>query len=172
MGQSDEDVPTTNNNKTKTVSVAAFYMDQTEITNNEYRQFVNWVKDSTALRILAENISEDDFLIKTYEDNFDEKDVEDWNLNWNAKFRYSAFDPANPDKIALETAPELASMFIDQSQRFYSRKEIDTRKLKFEYYWIDLQEAARKGRVEIKTLANSEAETDPDHREKNDRCTG
>ena len=42
MGQSDQDVPSTSNNKTKTVSVAAFYMDQTEITNNEYRQFVNW----------------------------------------------------------------------------------------------------------------------------------
>ena len=48
MGQSDEDVPNTHNNKTKTVSVAAFYMDQTEITNNEYRQFVNYVKDSIA----------------------------------------------------------------------------------------------------------------------------
>ena len=47
--------PSTHNNETKTVSVAAFYMDQTEITNNEYRQFVNWVKDSTAMRILGEN---------------------------------------------------------------------------------------------------------------------
>ena len=55
MGQSDQDVPSTQYNKTKTVSVAAFYMDQTEITNNEYRQFVNWVRDSIAMRILAEN---------------------------------------------------------------------------------------------------------------------
>ena len=43
------------------VSVAAFYMDQTEITNNEYRQFVDWVRDSIALeklvdRSLAEDI--------------------------------------------------------------------------------------------------------------------
>ena len=72
MGQSDQDVPSTNNNKTKTVSVAAFYMDQTEITNNEYRQFVNWVRDSIALRMLAENIDEEQFLIKTYDDNLDE----------------------------------------------------------------------------------------------------
>ena len=40
MGQSDQDVPLTHYNETKTVSVGAFYMDQTEITNNEYRQFV------------------------------------------------------------------------------------------------------------------------------------
>ena len=52
MGQSDQDVPLTHYNETKTVSVAAFYMDQTEITNNEYRQFVMWVKDSIARRIL------------------------------------------------------------------------------------------------------------------------
>ena len=39
MGQSDQDVPQSHYNETKTVSVGAFYMDQTEITNNEYRQF-------------------------------------------------------------------------------------------------------------------------------------
>jgi gliding motility-associated lipoprotein GldK len=35
-------------------------------------------------------------------------------------------------------------MFLSESERFYRRKEIDTRKLNFEYYWIDLKEAARK----------------------------
>ena len=30
------------------VSVNAFWMDATEITNSEYRQFVNWVRDSIA----------------------------------------------------------------------------------------------------------------------------
>ena len=28
-------------------------MDETEITNSEYRQFVNWVKDSIASAMLA-----------------------------------------------------------------------------------------------------------------------
>jgi formylglycine-generating enzyme required for sulfatase activity len=28
----------------KTVTVRSFYMDETEITNSEYRQFVDWVK--------------------------------------------------------------------------------------------------------------------------------
>ena len=35
-------------NKIKTVTLPAYYMDATEISNNEYRQFVNWVKDSIA----------------------------------------------------------------------------------------------------------------------------
>ncbi len=68
MGQSDQDVPNNHSNETKTVSVAAFYMDQTEITNNEYRQFVNWVKDSIARRILGEEFP-DLFLIPTYDDD-------------------------------------------------------------------------------------------------------
>ena len=40
--------------KSKTVSIQAFYIDQTEITNNEYRQFVYYVRDSIAKRILGD----------------------------------------------------------------------------------------------------------------------
>ena len=38
----------------RTVQVASFFMDETEITNNEYRQFVNWVRDSIARRMVGE----------------------------------------------------------------------------------------------------------------------
>ena len=57
MGKSDEDVAHVLDATTKTVTVRSFYMDETEITNSEYRQFVNWVKDSTMrvrLAILAD----------------------------------------------------------------------------------------------------------------------
>ena len=36
----------------------------------------------------------------------------------------------------------------------------------FEYYWVDLQEAAKKGRPLVKRISNSAAEVDPDHRVK------
>ena len=36
----------------------------------------------------------------------------------------------------------------------------------FEYYWIDLQEAAKKGRPLIKRISNTEADEDEDHRVK------
>ncbi len=49
MGESGQDVPYGQVNATRTVSVQAFYMDVTEITNNEYRQFVNWVRDELSL---------------------------------------------------------------------------------------------------------------------------
>src|SRR5690554_8196248 len=60
MGQNDQDVPFMHQTVAKTVSVQAFYMDQTEITNNEYRQFVYWVRDSIARRTIYENIEEDE----------------------------------------------------------------------------------------------------------------
>lgn len=59
MGPGYQDVPYANARKSKTISVAAFYMDETEITNNEYRQFVYWVRDSIAHVILGNNPPED-----------------------------------------------------------------------------------------------------------------
>ena len=42
-------------------------MDETEITNSEYRQFIYWVKDSTALAMLARKADE----LELGEDNKD-----------------------------------------------------------------------------------------------------
>ena len=47
-GEDDEDIMGLHTARKKTVSVQAFYMDATEISNNEYRQFVHWVRDSIA----------------------------------------------------------------------------------------------------------------------------
>ncbi|WP_042011615.1 formylglycine-generating enzyme family protein, partial [Capnocytophaga cynodegmi] len=54
MGSSDDDKAGSLNAPVKTVSVGSFYMDETEITNSEYRQFVNWVRDSIIRTNLAE----------------------------------------------------------------------------------------------------------------------
>ena len=53
MGMADDDVAGLQNAPVSTVSVKAFYMDETEITNGEYRQFVNWVRDSVVRENLA-----------------------------------------------------------------------------------------------------------------------
>lgn len=61
MGKSDDDLANVQDAPTKTVTVRSFYMDETEITNSEYKQFVNWVKDSTIrmrLAILAEEVGQ------------------------------------------------------------------------------------------------------------------
>jgi formylglycine-generating enzyme len=58
MGQADEDVAATQINFNKQVTIGSFFMDDSEITNNEYRQFIeNIMVDS--LSILGE-----DFVMK------------------------------------------------------------------------------------------------------------
>ena len=59
MGKADDDLAGIHDAPAKTVTVTSFYMDATEITNSEYRQFVEWVRDSTIrtrLAILADEV--------------------------------------------------------------------------------------------------------------------
>ena len=42
MGQADEDPASTQSNFNKQITIGPFYMDDTEITNNEYRQFTDF----------------------------------------------------------------------------------------------------------------------------------
>ena len=53
MGPSDEDVSFNYSNRNRNVSIPGFWMDATEITNNHYRQFVNWVRDSLAYKVTS-----------------------------------------------------------------------------------------------------------------------
>jgi formylglycine-generating enzyme required for sulfatase activity len=48
MGPSDEDMNFSYTARNKSVSISGFWMDQTEISNNQYRVFTNWVRDSIA----------------------------------------------------------------------------------------------------------------------------
>ena len=46
VGANEQDVPNAMIAPNKQITVTAFYMDDTEITNNEYRQFVDEILDS------------------------------------------------------------------------------------------------------------------------------
>jgi len=59
MGKQDEDIVGTINSPTRTVTLQPYYMDETEITNDEYKQFVHRVRDSiirTKLAYKAEEV--------------------------------------------------------------------------------------------------------------------
>jgi formylglycine-generating enzyme required for sulfatase activity len=43
------DQSTTDSNSARKVSVTSFFIDKTEVTNQQYREFVNWVMDSIAI---------------------------------------------------------------------------------------------------------------------------
>ena len=53
MGLNDQDIANSMTAQMKRVSISGFWMDETEITNAKYRQFVFWVRDSLALVVLG-----------------------------------------------------------------------------------------------------------------------
>ncbi len=59
-GVSDEDMLNQYDAPARTVQMRGFYMDDTEISNSEYRQFTNWVRDSIAHTIMGD-FEYDDF---------------------------------------------------------------------------------------------------------------
>lgn len=129
MGPNDQDVAWAQTSVTKTVTTGSFWMDETEITNNEYRQFVFWVRDSIMRRMLGEQL--DDFLIT--EDEYGNM-IDPPAINWEARI----------DTRDEEINEILSDLYLNQQERFYNKKEIDTRKLMYEYFWIDLKQAASK----------------------------
>lgn len=133
MGAADEDITNSFLVQPKTISVSAFFMDETEITNDEYRQFVYWVKDSIARTILGD-VRPEEFLI---EENPRTGEVYDPPyLNWETEIEWDSEDQDVRD--ALE------EMYLPEHERYFRRKEIDTRKLMYSYYWVDLHAAAKK----------------------------
>lgn len=76
-GQSDQDIFRSYIAPNKQVSIHAMWVDETEITNNEYRQFVYYVIDSLA-RTIGEQVIEvdnagDNYTILDYKKRVDYK---------------------------------------------------------------------------------------------------
>ena len=114
----------------RTMQVASFFMDETEVTNNEYRQFVNWVWDSIVRKTLGEAGIEG-FQIE--EDEFGEP-LDPPLLNKKTKINWDE----------QETREALNDLYIAEKDRYFGRREIDASKLNYDYYWIDYADAARK----------------------------
>ncbi len=163
MGRSEEDMADVLNAPTKTVTVRSFYMDETEITNSEYRQFVEWVKDSiirTKLAVLADQLGEipgnggiGEFAFKDA-DTTDLSEYEKYML-----FNYSGMGETGyegrrlnkdvdliwdvseyPDEYYTEV---MDTMYIPVEESYNGQRTIDVTKLKFQYDWMDIQAAAR-----------------------------
>ena len=115
----------------RTMQVSSFFMDETEITNNEYRQFVFWVTDSIVRRMLAEAGVEGEYQI---EENEYGEPLDPPMLNKKTKIRWND----------AETREALNDLYVAEKDRYFGRREIDASKLNYEYYWIDYADAARK----------------------------
>jgi gliding motility-associated lipoprotein GldK len=163
MGKSDDDLAGVNDAPTRTATVRAFYMDETEITNSEYRQFVYWVRDSilrTKLAILADEIG------KTPEDGgigeFAFKDADTANMSVYEKYmmdNYSGLGPTGyegrklnrdidlifdtneyPDEYYVEV---MDTMYLPIEESYNGMRTWDVNKFKFQYTYMDFQKAAK-----------------------------
>ncbi len=120
MGPSDEDINYAYTARNKQISINGFWMDATEITNNEYRQFVNWVRDSTAAVKMQ--------LGKEVDGEFSV----DWKKAQTIKYG---------DKSTIE---KIDAMILSPENRISKKKDLDPSKLIYHSEIFDLKEAARR----------------------------
>lgn len=141
IGMADEDINNTQSAASKMTSFSAFYMDQTEITNAEYRQFVNWVRDSIAITMLGPSGAPNLYKpVPTTQGGVtltSNRDI-DWRKVGNGSALWS--------KKNGGYASKLGDLYYSGDDALPGRHEIDIRKLKYSYSIVnlDLAVAGRK----------------------------
>ena len=118
MGPNDEDVTYALTARNKSVSISGFWMDATEITNNEYRQFTNWVKDSIALK-----------LMNYVKQGSDGTEYIDWTKQKSIKWG---------DKATLE---KIDAIIVTPDNRIFGKKELDANKIVYQSETFDYKSA-------------------------------
>lgn len=121
----------------KGISVDAFWMDETETTNAEYRQFVYWVRDSIIRERLADPAYGGNDLFKITEDKYGDPVTP--HLDWS---RPIPWKKANEDEIrAIES--------VYYTNPVTGEKKLDAKQMVFKYEWYDYTAAAlRKNQMD------------------------
>lgn len=117
----------------RNVIVPRFELSKWLITNAEYKEFIDYVRDSIAIRILAEETGEESYLTPTFDSDGEETDQGEWNLNWDKR----------PDfqNLTAEERDILSYLFYPPYFKLGDR--IDERKLMYRYYVEDLGHAKK-----------------------------
>jgi sulfatase modifying factor 1 len=167
MGKSDEDNAQLQNAPARTVTVPSFYMDETEITNSEYKQFVYWVKDSIALAMLARKADE----LELSQDNkdgigefaFKDSDTAKYTefqkymrqnyydlsedlyagrgLNWDSDLIWDT-----EDYLDQNYAEVMDSLYLPPELWYDGLPKLDVSKLVYTYTWFDADAAAAESK--------------------------
>jgi gliding motility-associated lipoprotein GldK len=167
MGKQDEDLIGALSTPTRTVTVSPYYMDETEITNSEYKKFVYWVRDSvvrTQLALKAEEVVllsdgnlngtpltggihdfafiNDTINATPYQkymiDNYyDSKKPLDWDVD-------IIWDKNKyPDVDYVEIMVD--SFYIKKENSVSGERTINTKLLNYKYSWVDVNSVIKKG---------------------------
>ncbi len=126
MGPSDEDMNFAYTARNKAVSISGFWMDATEVTNNEYRQFTDWVRDSTAAKLMG--------FVKQGVDGVEQVD---WKKAKTIKWG---------DKATIE---KIDAMIVTPDNRIFGKKELDAKKIVYQSEIFDYKAAANNRDVTI-----------------------
>jgi gliding motility-associated lipoprotein GldK len=121
MGPSDEDISYSYTARNKQVSINGFWMDATEITNDEYREFVYWVRDSIGATILN--------LKKQATDGSSP-------IDWVKAKQIKWADPKIQEQLSV--------MIVTPDNRINGRKELDAQKIIFHSEVFDFFEGAKR----------------------------
>tara|TARA_B100000925_G_scaffold284674_1_gene259983 strand:+ start:4495 stop:6177 length:1683 start_codon:yes stop_codon:yes gene_type:complete len=122
MGSSDEDIIDVQNDITRTMTVRTFYMDETEITNREYMQFIEWVKDSIVRTKLAEKAVY--VALGVTQDNT--KDFKDIEQTWSEfNDQAESLVDENSDGVGEIKMPNLDNL-SDENENFSSPEDFYT----------------------------------------------
>ena len=132
MGPSDEQVDMSMVNRKKLVSITGFWMDRTEVTNQQYRKFVKYVSDSLKyLAVYAGGVNQAEDTVK---------------VDWNRALRINI-----SSKAVIEKLNEL---LLSPDNRIQGKIEIDPTKLIYRYSYVDLRAAAKSSKGLEQPLSN------------------
>ncbi|MDG2151528.1 MAG: gliding motility lipoprotein GldK, partial [Polaribacter sp.] len=173
MGKQDQDIIGAMNAPTKTVSVKAYYMDETEITNNEYKEFVFWVRDSIVRTRLGNQQEFAKLIASPSPDGealsggiHDYKFAASDTINSNPYYKYmydnyydlgegiNSIKPLDWSTEIIwkkEDFPDadyvevMDSLFIQRDKAVDGVRSFNVEFLKYRYSWFDKDNAIRKG---------------------------
>jgi sulfatase modifying factor 1 len=135
MGQTDQDITFAQTAQNRQVTVQAFFMDATEISNAEYHQFVNWVRDSIAI---TDYLQDEQFYLQPKNQDASTSTPTKY-INWKKVGNGSSIWGK---KARLANANNLQPMYYQGEDQILGRNEIDVRLLKYNYAIMNFRDAA------------------------------
>ena len=133
MGQSAPDSIWGTETPAKHVSVASFWMDETEITNGQYKQFIKWVCDSIIREKLADPAygGNDEYKITENELGDPIKPY----LNWKLPI---------PDRRRASEEELTALNYFMEADPIFGGSRTKTELITYRYEWYDYEQAAKR----------------------------
>ena len=151
MGPNDQSAIWAIQPSQRDVTIESFWMDITEITNGEYKQFVCWVRDSIARTQLARmevdvlGVEAEDakyFTVKydPYNEAADPDTILNWKVKipWNAKWTYEGDEEENATYLAVN------SVFYQSGDKTEER-QLNAHVMNYSYKWLARDQAKRPG---------------------------